>query len=64
MPDDVKALAQKTEDGIKSGAIKVFKGPIKAQDGSMKVADAQLLDDGAVAGMDWLAEGVEGQLPK
>jgi simple sugar transport system substrate-binding protein len=64
MPDDVRALAQKTEDGIKSGDILPFKGPINAQDGTVKVADGQALDDGAIAGMDWLAEGVEGSLPK
>jgi simple sugar transport system substrate-binding protein len=39
-------------------------GPMKAQDGTVKIADGQMLDDGAIAGMDWLAEGVEGQLPK
>ena len=64
MPDDVKALAEKTESDIASGAILPFKGPIKAQDGSPKVADGQQLDDGQIAGMDWLAEGIEGQLPK
>ena len=64
MPDDVKALAEKTEAGLKSGEIVIFKGPINAQDGSPKVKVGEVLDDGAVAGMDWLAEGVEGQLPK
>jgi basic membrane protein A len=64
MPDDVKALAEKTEAGIKSGEIMIFMGPVKGQDGSVKIAEGQMLDDGAIAGMDWLAEGVEGQLPK
>lgn len=64
MPDDVKALAEKTEEGIKSGQTMIFMGPMKAQDGTVKIADGQMLDDGAIAGMDWLAEGVEGQLPK
>ena len=64
MPDDVKALAQQTEAGISGGQIQIFRGPIKAQDGSAKVADGQLLDVGAIAGMDWLADGVEGQVPK
>ena len=59
-----RALAQKTEEDIKSGAVMPFMGPIKAQDGSVKVAASQMLDDGAIAGMDWMAEGVEGQLPK
>ena len=63
MPDDVKAAAQAAEDGIKSGQITIFKGPIKDQDGNLKVQDGQALDDGAIAGMNWLAEGVEGKLP-
>ncbi len=63
MPDDVKAAAQAAEDGIKSGQIVVFKGPIKDQDGNLKVQDGQALGDGDIAGMNWLAEGVEGKLP-
>jgi basic membrane protein A len=64
MPDDVLAAAKEAEEGIKSGKIVIFKGPINLQDGSPKVKDGEVLDDGAIAGMDWLAEGVEGQLPK
>ena len=63
MPDDVKAAAQAAEDGIKSGQIVIFKGPIKDQDGNLKVQDGQALNDGDIAGMNWLAEGVEGKLP-
>jgi simple sugar transport system substrate-binding protein len=63
MSDDVKAAAQAAEEGIKSGQIIIFKGPIKDQDGNLKVQDGQALDDGAIAGMNWLAEGVEGKLP-
>jgi basic membrane protein A len=63
MPDDVKAAAQAAEDGIKSGQITIFKGPIKDQDGNLKVQDGQALSDGDIAGMNWLAEGVEGKLP-
>jgi len=29
----------------------------------VKVAAGAALDDGAIAGMNWLAEGVEGKLP-
>jgi hypothetical protein len=63
MPDDVKAAAQAAEDGIKSGQITIIKGPIKDQDGNLKVQDGQALGDGDIAGMNWLAEGVEGKLP-
>ena len=51
------------EDGIKSGKIIIFKGPIKDQDGALKVKDGEALTDGEIAGMNWLAEGVEGKLP-
>jgi basic membrane protein A len=64
MPDDVKKLAMETEEAIKTGKLTIFKGPINAQDGSVKVAEGQVLNDGEIAGMDWLAEGVEGDLPK
>jgi len=64
MPDDVVALAKQTEADIGSGKIVIFKGPIKDQNGAVKVADGSVLDDGAVAGMDWLADGVEGSLSK
>jgi basic membrane protein A len=64
MPDDVKQLAMATEADIRDGKLVIFKGPINAQDGSAKVTADQVLDDGAIAGMDWLAEGVEGDLPK
>ena len=64
MPDDVKKLAMDTEESIRTGKLVIFKGPINAQDGSVKVAAGQTLNDGEIAGMNWLAEGVEGDLPK
>ncbi|MBV5325616.1 MAG: BMP family ABC transporter substrate-binding protein, partial [Rhodospirillaceae bacterium] len=64
MPDDVKKMAMDTEEAIKTGKLTIFKGPINAQDGSVKVADGTTLNDGDIAGMNWLAEGVEGDLPK
>lgn len=33
MPDDVKALAEKTEAGINDGSIVPYKGPVVDQDG-------------------------------
>jgi basic membrane protein A and related proteins len=64
MPDDVAQAAQAAEDGIKSGKIVIFKGPIKDQDGKIKVADGAALTDDEILGMNWLAEGVEGKLPQ
>ena len=62
MPDNVAAVAKQTETDISSGKIVIFKGPIKAQDGSEKVASGATLDDGAIAGMDWLADGIDGTM--
>lgn len=63
MPEDVAAAAQKAQDGIKSGEIVIFKGPIKDQDGNLKVKDGQQLSDQQILGLDWLAEGIEGKIP-
>lgn len=62
MPDDVKALAEATEADIRSGKNKVFVGPLKDQSGAVKIADAAVMDDGALSGMQWLVQGVEGKL--
>jgi basic membrane protein A and related proteins len=64
MPGDVIGLAKQTENDIKVGKIVIFKGPMKDQSGAVKIADGQALDDKAISGMNWLAEGIEGQLPK
>ena len=59
MPDDVAALAKKTEADIRSGKIMPFGGSIKDQSGGTKSS----LDDGQIASMNWLVQGVEGKLP-
>jgi basic membrane protein A and related proteins len=63
MPDDVAAAAKAAEEGIKSGQIVIFKGPIKDQAGELKVKEGEALGDADIAKMNWLAEGVEGKLP-
>ncbi len=64
MPDDVKTLARQTVDGIKSGKIVPFGGAtIKDQSGDVKAAPGKPLDDGQIASMNWLVQGVEGKLP-
>jgi simple sugar transport system substrate-binding protein len=41
----------------------IFQGPIKDQSGADKVPAGTALDDPAIASMNWLAEGIEGQIP-
>ena len=63
MPDDVAALAKKTEDDIKSGKIMPFGGGVKDQAGEVKAPPGKTLDDGQIASMNWLVQGIEGKLP-
>jgi simple sugar transport system substrate-binding protein len=62
MPDDVKALAQKTRDDIASGKQKIFVGPLVDQAGATKVPAGQVMDEKTLAGLQWLLQGVEGKL--
>lgn len=62
MPPDVAALATSTEAAIKSGANKVFVGPLLDQAGATKLASGAVMDDGALSGMQWLVKGIQGKL--
>lgn len=64
MPDELANKAKQLEVDIRNGSFIVFKGPIKDQSGAVKIAAGKEMDDGAIAGMDWLVEGVDGKLPK
>ena len=64
VPEDVRAAADATHKGILDGTLHPFTGPIKNQAGETVVAAGESLDDGALLGMDWYVEGVQGKLPK
>ncbi|UUX52284.1 BMP family ABC transporter substrate-binding protein [Nisaea acidiphila] len=64
IPADVQKLATDAIEGQKNGSVFAFTGPIKDQSGTVKVAAGEKLDDGALLGMDWYVEGVQGKLPK
>lgn len=49
---------------ILSGKWDVFTGPIKAQDGSVKVPAGATLTDAEMLSMSWFVEGVDGTIPK
>ena len=64
MPDDVQALAKKTEDAIRNGELHPFSGPIKDQTGKIVVEAGKVADAGMLLGMNFYVEGVQGSLPK
>jgi simple sugar transport system substrate-binding protein len=63
LPDPAKKLVAQKKADIVSGKFHVFAGPIKAQDGSIKVAAGKTLTDKEIDAIDWYAEGVEGKVP-
>jgi basic membrane protein A and related proteins len=62
MPAGVKSAAQQAEAQIAAGQNRVFRGPLVAQDGSTKAPAGVILDDQALASMQWLLQGIEGKL--
>ena len=64
VPEDVAAKVMATRDEIVSGARHVFQGPIYDQDGNLVVAEGEQLDDGQIWGMNYLVQGVVGELPQ
>jgi simple sugar transport system substrate-binding protein len=63
VPEAAKKLVADKKAALVSGKVKVFDGPIKGQDGSIKVAAGKTLTDKEIDSINWYAEGVEGQLP-
>jgi basic membrane protein A len=61
VPADVKAIVEEERAKIESGKWDVFWGPVKAQDGSMMVADGQKMSDPDMLNMGTFVEGVLGR---
>lgn len=64
MPDDVKAMAEKTQAAIMDGSLHPFTGPVTKQDGSEWLKDGEVSDDGTLLGMNFYVEGVDDKLPQ
>ena len=64
VPADVKAEALALKDALASGEYHAFTGPLNKQDGSPWLAAGETADDGALAGMNFYVEGIEGSIPQ
>lgn len=60
--DEVKTMIEKNQQDIMSGSLKIFKGPLKNNKGELKVEDGKVMTDDEVWNMDWLIEGVVGEV--
>lgn len=63
LPADLKELVAKAEDGLKSGTLKPFTGPISDQAGKERVAAGVSLSDDELMRLDWLSAGIQGSIP-
>ncbi len=63
IPEAARKAVEEKKAAIKAGKFNVFTGPIKGQDGSIKVPAGTTLSDKEIDSINWYAEGVEGQLP-
>ncbi|MDP3180151.1 MAG: BMP family ABC transporter substrate-binding protein, partial [Spirochaetaceae bacterium] len=62
VPKDVVALVERTKKSIIGGKLDIFSGPIKGQDGQIKVEAKSALTDEQELTMDWFVQGVVGEL--
>ncbi len=64
MPDDVKALAEKTEAAIADGTLHPFKCPVLGQDGKpVECKGGTHLDDGQILSMNFYVKGIDDKMP-
>jgi basic membrane protein A len=64
MPDDVKALAMKTEAAIKAGTLHPFKCPVTMQDGkTVECKGGDRLADEQILSMNYYVKGVDDKIP-
>src|SRR5271168_5336394 len=64
MPDDVKAMAEKTEAAIVAGTLHPFACPVVDQAGmTVECKGGKNLDDGQILGMNFYVKGVDDKLP-
>jgi basic membrane protein A len=64
VPAEVKKLVAEKQEAIKTGKLDIFAGPLKAQDGTVKVKEGQKMTDGEILSFNWFVAGVEGKIGK
>ena len=65
VPDDVRKMAQDTENAIRSGSLNPFKCPVAKQDGSaVECKGNGALSDEQVLGMNFYVKGIDDRLPQ
>lgn len=61
VPKDVQELVLSQAKDLGSGKLKPFTGPIKDQDGNIKIKDGEVWGNEKMASFDWFVEGIVGK---
>jgi basic membrane lipoprotein Med (substrate-binding protein (PBP1-ABC) superfamily) len=60
VPQEVQDQVAAAREAIAAGGLAVFAGPIVDQDGAVRVAEGEVLDEEAMGSVDWFVQGVNG----
>ncbi|HWR66476.1 MAG TPA: BMP family ABC transporter substrate-binding protein [Bellilinea sp.] len=60
VPQEVVDKVAQVQADLESGKIVTFAGPIKDQDGNVKIKEGEVLTDDAMSNVDWFVQGVVG----
>ncbi len=64
IPKEIVARVERDKKAIEAGDLTIFKGPLKDQNGKVRVPKGKSLSDDDILHMDYFLEGVHGHLPK
>jgi basic membrane protein A len=64
VPQGVRDEVNAAKQEIMSGDLHPFTGPIRDNDGELKVADGETMTDDALLSFNWLVEGLVGRIPE
>ena len=62
--EDTKNLVAEARDKIESTEWDVFTGPIKDQQGEIRIPEGEVMSDEDMLSMNWFVEGVDGTIPE
>jgi basic membrane protein A len=63
VPASLRSLVEKTRQDIVSGKLQIFKGPLKDQEGTVRVAPGEVMTTKEILSFNWLVQGIEGPSP-
>lgn len=64
VPADVRNSVEQAKEDIISGKLAIFTGPLKDNEGQVRVAEGKSLGESERHGMTWLLDNIQGSIPK